>query len=55
GHLHGELTTRWSATYTITVAGQTFGPYAATGGVVARIQQFALTVASAHSHLVSHG
>ncbi|MDQ1706558.1 MAG: hypothetical protein QOF18_2924 [Frankiaceae bacterium] len=54
GHLRGSLTTRWSASYTITVAGGTFGPYPATGGPVERAQPFALTVTAAHSHLVSH-
>jgi hypothetical protein len=50
----GELTTQWSATYTIAVAGRVFGPYDATGGLVAHTQSFAVTVDSAHSHLVSH-
>jgi hypothetical protein len=53
GAVDGTLTTRWGATYTITVAGQTFGPYDATGGLVDRVQPFALTVTSARSHLVS--
>jgi hypothetical protein len=48
-----ELTAQWGATYTITTAGQTFGPYDATGGMVPRNQTFALPVATAHSHLVS--
>ena len=54
GTVHGSLTTQWGATYTITTEGQTFGPYDATGGVVPRVQTFALPVATAHSHLVSH-
>jgi hypothetical protein len=54
GTVHGSVTTQWGATYTITTAGQTFGPYDATGGVVPRIQPFTLPVATAHSHLVSH-
>jgi hypothetical protein len=53
GDVDGLLTTRWGATYTITVAGATYGPYDATGGPVARDQPFALTVTAAHSHLVS--
>jgi hypothetical protein len=51
--INGTLTTQWSATYTITVAGQTFGPYVATGGLVPRTQSFGITVRSAHSRLVS--
>jgi hypothetical protein len=53
GEIDGTLTTRWGATYTITVAGQTFGPYDATGGLVDRAQPFTLTVTAARSHLVS--
>ena len=52
-HLVAALTTEWSATYTITVAGQTFGPYNATG-TVQRTQRFPLVVDRARSHLVSH-
>jgi hypothetical protein len=52
-HLVAALTTEWSATYTITVAGQTFGPYNATG-TVRRTQRFPLVVDRARSHLVSH-
>jgi hypothetical protein len=52
-HLTVALTTEWSATYTITVAGQTFGPYDATG-TVQRTQRFPLVVDRARSHLVSH-
>src|SRR4051794_30246983 len=52
-HIHGSLTTAWSATYTVTVAGETFGPYGATGGTVQHTQSFALTVDRARSHLVS--
>jgi hypothetical protein len=55
GHLHGSVTTRWTATYTITVAGETFGPYDATGGPVPHTQSFTVTVTSAHSHLVDGG
>src|SRR4051795_7844389 len=54
GTVHGSVTTQWGATYTITTAGRTFGPYDATGGVVPRTQTFTLPVATAHSHLVSH-
>ena len=54
GRVNIGLTTQWGATYTITTAGQTFGPYDATGGVVPRTQSLTLTVATAHSHLVSH-
>jgi hypothetical protein len=52
-HVTVALTTEWSATYTITVAGQTFGPYDATG-TVQRTQRIPLVVARARSHLVSH-
>jgi hypothetical protein len=52
-HLTVALTTEWSATYTITVAGQTLGPYNATG-TVQRTQRFPLVVDRARSHLVSH-
>lgn len=55
GRVHGSVTTQWSATYTVTVAGAgTFGPYDATGGTISRTQPFTLTVDSARSHLVSH-
>jgi hypothetical protein len=54
GHVHGSVTAQWGASYTITVAGQTFGPYDATGGVVPHSQTFDLPIATAHSHLVSH-
>jgi hypothetical protein len=53
-HVTVALTTEWSATYTITVAGQTFGPFNATG-TVQRTQRFPLVVDRARSHLVSHG
>jgi len=53
GNIRGVLTADWTATYTITVAGETFGPYDATGGAVSHTQPFALTVDRAHSHLVS--
>ena len=52
-HLTAALTTEWSATYTINVAGQTFGPYDA-AGTVQRTQRFQLVVNRARSHLVSH-
>lgn len=55
GHVHGQLTTDWSATYTITIPGAgTFGPYDATGGTISKTQPFDLIVDAAHSHLVSH-
>jgi hypothetical protein len=53
-HLTVALTTEWSATYTIAVAGQTYGPYNATG-TVQRTQRFPLVVDRARSHLVSQG
>jgi hypothetical protein len=53
GEVTGTLTTRWGATYTITVAGGTYGPYDATGGAVDRTQAFTVTVTAARSHLVS--
>ena len=53
GQVTGTLTTRWGASYTITVAGETFGPYDATGGLVEREQPFSLTVTAARSHLVT--
>lgn len=49
----GSVTTRWGGTYTITVAGRTFGPYAALG-TVTHEQQFTLAVYTARSQLVSH-
>jgi hypothetical protein len=52
-HLTVALTTEWSATYTITVAGQTLGPFNATG-TVQHTQRFPLVVDRARSHLVSH-
>jgi hypothetical protein len=52
-HISGTLTTEWSATYTITAAGRTLGPFNATG-TVTRPQPFTLTVDRARSHLVSH-
>jgi hypothetical protein len=54
GRLAPQLTTRWGGTYTITVAGETFGPYVAIG-TVDHTQAFPLTVYEAHSQLVSHG
>lgn len=53
GIAHGSVTTRWGGTYTITVAGRTFGPYAAVG-TITHEQSFALVVATARSQLVSH-
>jgi hypothetical protein len=53
GHLRGALTTRWGGKYTITVDGETFGPYDAVG-TVTHTQAFTVPVAAAHSHLVSH-
>jgi hypothetical protein len=54
GHVRVALTTRWGGTYTVTVAGQTFGPYAAIG-TVSQGQQLPLTVLEARGSLVSHG
>jgi hypothetical protein len=54
GPANGSLTTRWGGTYTITVAGRTFGPYAAVGTVTHQ-QSFTLAVFTARSQLVSHG
>jgi hypothetical protein len=54
GRFHPHLSTQWGATYTVTVAGQTFGPYDATGGLVPHTQAFTLPVTTARSHLVSH-
>jgi hypothetical protein len=54
GRADGNLTAQWGAHYTITMAGQTYGPYDATGGVVPQSQSFELPIATAHSHLVSH-
>lgn len=56
GHVRGAVTTRWAASYTITVPGAgTLGPYDATGGQISKTQSFDLTVTAARSHLVSHG
>ena len=54
GDFRGTLTAEWGASYTITVDGQTFGPYDATGGLVPHTQTFTVPVTTAHSHLVSH-
>jgi hypothetical protein len=54
GRVHGSVTAQWGATYTITMAGETYGPYDASGGVVPKTQTFELPIATAHSHLVSH-
>ena len=53
GTYAGHVVTEWGGTYTITVAGQTFGPYDAIGTVTKR-QPFSTTVLEAHSTLVSH-
>lgn len=53
GVASGSVTTRWGGTYTITVAGRTFGPYQAIG-TVTRAQPFTLAVFTARSQLVSH-
>jgi hypothetical protein len=53
GVARGSLTTRWGGTYTITVAGRTFGPYTAIG-TVTREQPFSIDVFTARSQLVSH-
>ena len=52
GSADGTVTTRWGGSYTITVAGRTFGPYDAIGAVTHE-QSFALPVFTAHSQLVS--
>ena len=52
-HYTGHVTTEWGATYTITVAGQTFGPYDAVG-TITKTQQFSTVVLRARSTLVSH-
>ena len=49
----GHVVTEWGATYTITVAGQTFGPYDATG-TLTKSQPFSTVVLRARSTLVSH-
>lgn len=54
GLADGSITTRWGGTYTITVAGRTFGPYDAVGTVTHR-QAFTLPVFTARSQLVSRG
>lgn len=54
GRYHGTVTTEWGGTYTITLLGQTFGPYTAVG-TVTRTQPFDTLVLSAHSTLVSQG
>jgi hypothetical protein len=53
GLAHGALASRWGATYTITYAGQTFGPYDAVGQLTKR-QQFTLPVRTSTPVLVSH-
>ena len=52
-HYSGQVTTEWGGTYTITVAGQTFGPYNAIG-TITRSQPFNIVVLRARSTLVSH-
>jgi hypothetical protein len=54
GRASGNVTTQWGGTYTITVAGRTFGPYDAVGSVT-RAQSFTLAVFTARSQLVSGG
>lgn len=53
GPMTVTLTTQWSATYDIQVAGQTFGPFDARGTPVPRTQTFTVQVAEAHSRLVT--
>jgi hypothetical protein len=53
GHYAGHVLTEWGGTYTITIAGRTFGPYDAIG-TVTKTQAFTTTVLEAHSTLVSH-
>jgi hypothetical protein len=53
GTAPGRLRTRWDATYTITYAGQTFGPYHAKGHLMKR-QTFTLPVRTSSPTLVSH-
>jgi hypothetical protein len=53
GTAHGQLTTTWGATYTITYAGRTFGPYTATGTLTTG-QQFTLPIHTTTPTLVSH-
>jgi len=53
-HYAGSVTIEWGGSYTISVAGETFGPYEAIG-TVTRAEPFAITVLRAHSTLVSHG
>jgi hypothetical protein len=52
-HYTGQVNTEWGGTYTITVAGQTFGPYAAIG-TITKSQPFSTVVLRARSTLVSH-
>jgi hypothetical protein len=52
GVMRGAVTTRWSATYTITYAGLTVGPYDATGQLSKR-QTFRLPVRTSNPILVS--
>jgi hypothetical protein len=53
-HYAGQVTIEWGGTYTITVAGETFGPYNAIGTITGD-EPFTITVLKAHSTLVSHG
>ncbi|HWB66413.1 MAG TPA: hypothetical protein VG708_06260, partial [Mycobacteriales bacterium] len=53
GHRRGRLTTRWGATYTISYAGGSYGPYHATGTLVRR-QRFSMPVHTSRPVLVSH-
>lgn len=49
---HGQATTRWDATYTITYAGHTYGPFDATGRLT-KSQAFRLPVRTSSPVLVS--
>lgn len=53
GVASGSVTSRWQATYTVSYAGRTFGPYDATRDV-AHTQRFRLPVRTSSPTLVSH-
>jgi len=53
GHHAGTLHTRWAATYTISYAGETFGPYDATG-TLTKSQPFRKRVATTEPVLVAN-
>lgn len=53
GHLAGTLHVRWSATYTINYAGETFGPYDAKGQLT-KSQSFRKRVATTEPVLVAN-